>query len=273
MNAVQTRALHNILLTEEDLPARTEGSTRRHWVRILAVLMIAELVVTFLNPTIGLLTHAGLLIALVWMATLNDGPAHDLLVALAVLPLVRLLAISMPYWMVDQPSHFALVNLPLIAATFVAARYLRYGRVQLGLTLGGLAWQWPVVASGVVIGFVERLIIQPAALAPDLSFASVWWPALSLLLFTGLSEEILFRGTLQTAAVRVMGARWGIVYVSLMFGVLHIGWQSLLDVAFVTAVGLFFGFVVHRTGSILGVALAHGAANIVLFIVLPNLLA
>ena len=107
-------------------------------------------------------------------------------------------------------------------------------------------------------------------MAPDLSLAAVWWPAPSLLLFTGLSEELRFRGVLQTAAVRVMGARRGIVYVSLMFGALHVGWSSAVDVGFVTLVGLSFGWAVHRTGSIVGVTLAHGIVNIVLFIVLPN---
>ena len=128
-----------------------------------------------------------------------------------------------------------------------------------------------IATTGLLFGYLERLIIQPPAITPDLSLAAVWWPALSLLLFTGLSEELLFRGLLQTAAVKSLGAWWGILYISLLFGVMHIGWQSALDVVFVTVVGLFFGWVVHRTGSIFGVTIAHGLTNIMLFIVLPHL--
>lgn len=268
MRAAELRHIHDVLLTDDEVASPRPVM---FLVNALLAMVVAELMVTFVHPGAGLAIHAGLLVAFVWRAVIEDGITHDLFAALAVLPLIRVLAIAMPYWMVDQAQHFALVNLPLIVATLVAARYLGYGRLQLGLTLGGLPWQLPVVATGLAIGYLERLIIQPAALSPDLSFAAVWWPALSLLLFTGLSEEILFRGVLQTAAVRSLGTFWGIVYVSLMFGALHIGWSSALDVAFVTLVGLFFGWVVHRTGSILGVTVAHGIANIMLFIVLPNL--
>jgi uncharacterized protein len=222
-------------------------------------------------PGWGLALHAGLLLAFMVRSVFTDGRAHDLYLALCVLPLIRLLAIAMPFWLTDQAGHFTLVNLPLIVATLLVARYLHYGRNELGLRVGFLPWQLVIVATGPLIGYLERLIIQPPAMAPDLSLSAIWWPALSLMLFTGLSEELLFRGVLQTAAVRALGAPWGIVAIAAMFGVLHIGWQSALDVAFVTVVGLFFGWAVYRTRSILGVTLAHGLANVVLFIVLPNL--
>ena len=44
---------------------------------------------------------------------------------------------------------------------------------------------------------------------------------------------------------------------------------KLLDVVFVFGVALFFGYVVERTDSILGVSLSHGLTNIVLFLVAP----
>ncbi len=235
------------------------------------VLALAEYLVAFVAPGWGLALHAALLAAFMVRSVVNVGRIHELYLALSVLPLIRILAIAMPFWLTDQSAHFALVNLPLIVATLMAAYYLGYGRRELGLRLGFLPWQVAIIATGPLIGYTERLIIQPPAMAPDLSLQAVWWPALSLLLFTGLSEELLFRGVLQTAAVRALGARWGIVTVAIMFGVLHIGWLSALDVAFVTLVGLFFGWAVHRTGSIVGVTFAHGIANIVLFIVLPNL--
>jgi len=37
-------------------------------------------------------------------------------------------------------------------------------------------------------------------------------------------------------------------------------------------VALFFGYSVHKTGSILGVTLSHGLTNIGLFLVFPFLL-
>jgi membrane protease YdiL (CAAX protease family) len=66
--------------------------------------------------------------------------------------------------------------------------------------------------------------------------------------------------------------RGGLVYTAVIFAVLHMGYQSWLDLIFVITVALFFGWVVQRSGSILGVTLAHGLINISLFLVFPFLL-
>jgi membrane protease YdiL (CAAX protease family) len=55
--------------------------------------------------------------------------------------------------------------------------------------------------------------------------------------------------------------------------VLHFGYHSLLDVVFVFAVAVFFGWVLLRTRSIVGVTLSHGLTKIRLFLVFPLLLA
>jgi membrane protease YdiL (CAAX protease family) len=89
-----------------------------------------------------------------------------------------------------------------------------------------------------------------------------------LLLCTGFVEEFIFRGVLQRTAVEAFGG-WGIVYVSLLFAILHMGFLSWIDVVFVFVVALFFGWVVKKTGSLFGVTLAHGITNIVLYLIIP----
>ena len=63
--------------------------------------------------------------------------------------------------------------------------------------------------------------------------------------------------------------RFGLLYVALLFAVLHIGYRSVLDVVFVFGVALLFGWVAEATWSLLGVTLAHGVTNIVLFLIMP----
>jgi len=91
---------------------------------------------------------------------------------------------------------------------------------------------------------------------------------LILLLGTGFVEEFIFRGVLQRSAVEAFGG-WGVIYVSLLFAILHIGFLSWIDVVFVFVIALFFGWVVKKTGSLLGVTLSHGITNIVLYLVVP----
>ena len=74
---------------------------------------------------------------------------------------------------------------------------------------------------------------------------------------------------LQRTAIAVLGSWWGIIYISLLFAVLHMGFLSLIDLAFVFLVALFFGWVVKKTGSLFGVTLAHGITNILLYLVVP----
>jgi uncharacterized membrane protein len=62
-----------------------------------------------------------------------------------------------------------------------------------------------------------------------------------------------------------------LLYVSVLFGVMHIGYLSVVDVVFVTCVGLLFAHIVRWGGSILGVTLAHGVTNATLFILMPYL--
>jgi hypothetical protein len=54
-----------------------------------------------------------------------------------------------------------------------------------------------------------------------------------------------------------------------VFAVLHVGYESAADVAFVFILALFLGWAVARTRSLLGVALCHGIANVVLYVIVP----
>jgi high-affinity Fe2+/Pb2+ permease len=53
--------------------------------------------------------------------------------------------------------------------------------------------------------------------------------------------------------------------------VLHIGYLSVVDVVFVTLVGLVFAYIVMWGRSLLGVTLAHGLTNTTLFVIMPYL--
>ena len=112
------------------------------------------------------------------------------------------------------------------------------------------------------------MILKPQPAVSELSWQVIWLPALIFVFSTGFVEEFIFRGVLQRTAGGLLG-RWGIVYVSFIFAILHMGFLSWFDVAFVFAVALLFSWVVKKTGSLLGVTLSHGIANAVLYLVAP----
>jgi len=238
----------------------------------LIALTAAESLTVLIVPQIGLVLHGLLLIALIVHASLaTRGPQQRLLWALTLAPLIRLLSLSLPLAQIPLIYWYLIIGAPLFAATFVAARSSGYTSAKVGLTARALGWQFLVSLTGIGLGYTEYVILRPAPLTTSLALNQIWFPALILFFFTGFLEEIIFRGVMQRAATESLG-RLGVLYVSIVFAVLHLGYQSVLDVVFVFAVAMYFGFVVTRTRSILGVTIAHGLTNIGLFIFFPLVL-
>jgi len=85
---------------------------------------------------------------------------------------------------------------------------------------------------------------------------------LVILIFTGLPEEVLFRGFIQTMLVRLTGRPLaGLVFASLLFGAAHLDngphapdWRYGI---LATLAGLAYGWVYLRTRRILAPAIAH----------------
>lgn len=237
----------------------------------LVWLTAAELGSTLGDQRVGLVLHALLLLTLLYHAARDlDNPLHQLLLTLAFAPLIRMISFSLPLATFPQMSWYFIVSLPLFAAAYLVSRLLGYGRRELGLRVGSWPTQLLVALTGITFGYVEYRILAPEPLAVAFSWQALWLPALILLVSTGFLEELIFRGLMQQAGQAALG-RAGIVYVSLVFAILHVGYKSVVDVIFVFVVALFFGWIVAKTRSLLGVTLAHGLTNIMLFLVMPYL--
>jgi len=243
---------------------------------ILAVFYViliaaAELLTVLTDARWGLALHIGILTALLVQASvLIEQPYHKLLLALALAPLIRILSLSMPLENVDLIYWYAIVGAPLMIAALLVARTLGLSWRNLGFTLRSLRIQALVVIAGLAFGVVEYFILKPEPLIDEFSWGAFWLPALILLIGTGFNEELVFRGVMQSASSDALG-KSAILYVTVVFAVLHLGYKSAVDVAFVFAVGLLFGWVVAKTRCLLGVSLSHGITNIALYLVVPFL--
>ena len=86
-----------------------------------------------------------------------------------------------------------------------------------------------------------------------------------LILFVGLPEEMLFRGTVQEAFSRLWNPRVGLLVGSLVFGLSHLpkhapplNWPYAL---LATLAGLAYGWVYQKTGKLAAAAITHGAVD------------
>ena len=237
----------------------------------VVLIAVAELLTVMTDARWGLALHIGILTALLVQASVViDQPYHKLLLALALAPLVRILSLSMPLEDIDLMYWYAIVGVPLMMTALLVARTLGLSWRSLGFTLRSLRIQALVVTAGLAFGVAEYFILKPKPLIDEFSWGAFWLPALILLIGTGFNEELVFRGVMQSASSDALG-KWAILYVTVVFAVLHLGYKSVVDVAFVFAVGLLFGWVVAKTRSLFGVSLSHGITNIALYLVVPFL--
>ena len=235
----------------------------------LALITLAELVTTFVNPHAGLILHSALLIILLAHSALTAGdPYHRLLLALVLAPLTRMLSLCLPLVNFPQLYWYLIISIPLGVATVLAARLLGFSRAQLGLTLRRFPLQLLVALTGITFGLVEYRILRPDALIDDLTWRNFLVSGVILMVCTGFAEEVIFRGIIQRASIQALG-RFGLLYGAILFAVLHIGYASVLDVVFVFFIALLFGWIAEATSSLAGITVAHGLTNIVLFLVIP----
>jgi membrane protease YdiL (CAAX protease family) len=243
------------------------------WVSIgyLLLLSIAEFLVAMKAPQLGLILHCIILTTLLLQSSFtNQIDQRRFLLALSLAPLIRMISLLMPFKLFPTIYWYAVVAVPLFVAAFLIARTAHITRQMTGMVLSSLPMQLLVGLSGIILGFVEYVILRPAPLIPALRWDLFLIPALILFVFTGFLEELIFRGLLQSTALPFL-RQYAIPYIAGVFAVLHLGYRSVPDFVFVFGVALFFGYIVKRSGSIVGVTIAHGLINILLFLVFPFL--
>ena len=82
---------------------------------------------------------------------------------------------------------------------------------------------------------------------------------LSIAFMAPLLEEVLFRGAIQGVLMRFFGRPWPAIIVSaLIFGVFH--WNPI-QIVYATLLGIVFGWIYYRTGSLLSVIVGHVLNN------------
>ena len=236
----------------------------------LAAITIAEVVTVLVQPIWGIAIYIVVLAAVIVHSALASEPRlQQLALSLALVPLVRIISLCMPLANIPLVWQYPITYVPLLIAAVLVIRILGYSREDVGLTFRLSTVQLAVALSGLALGVIEYLILTEEAEAAGLILQETRLLAAFLLLVcTGFGEELIFRGVLQRSAVAAFG-NWGIVYVSLLFAIVHLIHHSAIDIAFVFVIALFFGWVVKKTGSLLGVTLSHGITNIILYLVVP----
>ncbi|WP_052376203.1 CPBP family glutamic-type intramembrane protease [Methanobacterium arcticum] len=234
------------------------------------ILILSELVTTYYMTSWGIILHVILISSLVINSTLTKSVKFSyLLQAMILLPLIRIMSLSIPVMELEPLYWLALMSVPVLAAVWMLMQGQCLSRKIVGLNSRNLILQLLVGLTGLGFGFVEYLILQPTALISNLSPVNVIFAGSIVIISTGLLEELVFRGIIQRNAENIMGKVWGIIFTSLLFVGFNISWNSPMDLLFIFGVSIFYGYIFQKTRSILGISVSHGICNVVLFIILP----
>jgi membrane protease YdiL (CAAX protease family) len=236
----------------------------------LLALLLAEYTTSYINKSWGLTMHVVILFALIINSSMvSSSEFANLLRSLIAIPIIRIIGLSMPLIQIDPFFWYPIVAIPLFAAAIVIARSQKLGWKDVGLTLEGWPIQILIAITGIFLGFIEYLILRPEPLVPTLSLYTLIGVFIVLLVSTGLAEELLFRGIIQSNAQKVFRPLFAILITALIFTTMHMGWMSLVDYIFVFCVAVIYGYIFYKTNNILGITLNHGISNTILFIILP----
>lgn len=246
-------------------------------------LLLGEALGVILNPIVQGAWDSVLVLALLQYYALARGepagyeggamqshPLYHVPLVLALVPLLRVLSVTMPVPELRQPYWYALDGFPLLVAVATVARAAGISRSTIGLGRPACwAYQALIALTGIPLGVAAYLILRP-----PWEGARAGWPELllygaMLLVFSGFTEEIVFRGMVQRALQEAFGTV-AILWSSAAFAIMYIGSLSAAFVLFIGCVGLFFGWLTRRTGSILGVGVAHGGLSVGMFLVWPH---
>jgi hypothetical protein len=252
----------------------------------LAVVVAAEMMFFFSLPHAGLLMYILLLAGLYTYAVAGRFDAiRQLAVVLTLLPLVRIIGssllfiplediqqVSLPlqsteYLLKPLQSHevamvrSGILSFLMLVALLIASRYLpleydgsrTYTRSPLFHIL--------LVVAGVEAGMLAYLSFVDNPFVWHLLVDQGWLLILLLPLVSGATEELMFRGVLQSAARPVLGA-WMVLYVSLLFAGMHLVYLSWQSVALAFLLGYGFSAIVYWSRSVISVMFLHGLLNV-----------
>jgi len=232
---------------------------------------IAELLIFFGRIEAAVWIHVGILLALaVSNIFIKDPKVHKIYMPLMLLPVLRLVNISMPIFFKTSLYTFIFVYSPLIIPVAAIIIHQRNSLEEIGITKKHfLAYMIISVPLSFLLGLGEYLIIQQGYLISDLTLGNLLKLTIIMVFFVGLVEELIFRSILQTRLEKALSMQEALIITSILFGLMHSGYGTFNEILYTGFVGLIMGFLFYKTKSLPFIAVLHGFVNVFLFGILP----
>lgn len=182
----------------------------------------------------------------------------------------RIVFSPFPIRLLESAAFLPVVYTLIMSAVVLYLWFRRIPLGKIGFSRGLIRLPLQILAGisvGAVLGLIENFVLRPQPVNVGSSMVSnIVYLIVTMMVFVGLTEELLFRGLLQSYTAELM-PKWQAVHLtSLVFALFHIGWLNPLEVVFAYGAGVVFGFLLIKTGGLTAPIVAHGFGNIVLYL-------
>jgi len=237
-----------------------------------ACLVAAEVVTLAGGTAPGVLAHATVLLALIAVSLRQPGgPAQQLTLTMALVPLIRMLSLTLPAAIVPIVYWYLEIGLAAFEGIFLTMRRLDLTPRDVGLRSAPIREVVSVGLAGAVLGIPAYLIVGRVDLGQGGGLVGLAVASAVVIVFVGFLEELLFRGLIQTAGTQLF-SRGGVI---VSVGATVLMYSASLNpryVIFAALVATFFGLVARRSGSIAAPVAGHAALAWMQLVVLPIIL-
>ncbi len=160
-------------------------------------------------------------------------------------------------------------TLPVVIVIFTLLRALGFRPADLSLRRGRLAMGMSIGAGFFVVFSALAALSIGRDAALDVLVRQAPW--LLIFVFTNaFGEELLFRGLFLRSHERMVGSRGSVLITALVFAMIHFGVgytpNTLGFVALTFVLGVIWGYLVKKTGSLWGSIIFHAGADVMIFV-------
>ena len=110
-----------------------------------------------------------------------------------VLPIIRIIGLSIPLMQIQPLYWFPVVAVPLFAALYTIMKNQGLTRKHIGLIWGNKKFQFLIALTGIILGKTEYIILKPKPLISALNPVTLILASIILIISTGLARN-LFSG-------------------------------------------------------------------------------
>ena len=192
--------MNNLIYNINTKRSKTKTTRNEIIIAILYLigLIIAEISVTYFNKEVGFVLETIILFALLINSSYSISYNYSVMLrSMMILPMIRIIGLSIPLMQIQPLYWFPIIAIPLFGATYTIMRSQGLTKERVGLIWGNKKVQLLIALTGIILGTIEYVILQPKPLIATLNPLTLITASIILIISTGLAEELIFRGIIQ----------------------------------------------------------------------------